>query len=252
MGLVLTNQATNEQLKLARSDQSAKRFTDAVGQLGQEDQRKGDKLSIRMGAIYALTRLMQDSPEYQPAVVNILSAFVNTHGPAIEEPGTAIPPTADVEAAFMAVAHRPDGRIPILPGSFSGVQLTVAAAQLHGAFLARADLSSAYLVSADLSAADLNGSVLTDATLVFANLSGANLTGARLRRSLLGNANLVGSNLSGADLIGANIVGADLSRTNVKSDQLICVKTDKRTRLPVGVAPKSQMNTPLCSEMMTS
>ena len=59
-GLFYTNDANRnqqklglEQQKLALQGQVADRFTAAIDQLGQEDGKRQDKLSLRLGGIYA-------------------------------------------------------------------------------------------------------------------------------------------------------------------------------------------------------
>ncbi|MFI5496709.1 hypothetical protein [Actinoplanes sp. NPDC051859] len=57
-GLVITNNYNREQQALALQGQITDRFTKAVEQLGQPGRQKID---VRLGAIYALQRIMRDS-----------------------------------------------------------------------------------------------------------------------------------------------------------------------------------------------
>jgi hypothetical protein len=246
-GLYNTNKDTNEQLEIARSDQLSARFAEAVGQLGQEDQRPGDKLSIRLGAVYAMAQLMRDSGGYRTAIVDVLCAFVRTHA-AEETPGVIKPgrSSVDVLAAFNTVAKRPYGDPALPKDNFVGAQLSTVSAQLDHAVLAGAALKGAFLTRADFIGADLRGASFEIATLKGSNFSGADLRSTSLKGANLVGANLVGANLSGAILDSALLQGADLQRTNVTSAQLRCVSTDQLTRLPAGVAPTSRPGDPGC------
>lgn len=71
------------------------RYSKAIEQLGS------DKIEIRLGGIYALERLMRDSPNDQPTIIEVLAAYVRqttslSQPPAVpavigESPDTATP-----------------------------------------------------------------------------------------------------------------------------------------------------------------
>jgi hypothetical protein len=71
--------ATSDQVRLSEQGQYTDRFGRAVEQLGQEDTADQKKLSIRLGGIYALERLMWDSKRDRPTIVEVLCAFIRTH-----------------------------------------------------------------------------------------------------------------------------------------------------------------------------
>jgi hypothetical protein len=206
-GLFYTNVANRKQQDLALQGQVADRFSAAIDHLGQEDQQgRHDKLSIRLGGIYALERLMVDSERDEPAVVQVLCAFVRTHAsrPAVR-PKTVTSAPADVRATVAVLGSRPNpGGNPL---DFSNTLLG----------LDNADLNGTDLTYADLTGADLTGAWLSDADLAYADLTGADLTGAFL----------TGADLTGADLTGA--IGAT-------SDQLSYAQVNQGTRLPEGLS----------------
>ncbi|WIN00211.1 pentapeptide repeat-containing protein [Actinoplanes oblitus] len=230
-GLFYTNDANRKQQqlglsqqKLALQGQIADRFTAAIGQLGQEDNKKRDKLSIRLGGIYALQRLMFDSPVDERAVVHVLCAFVNTHAPRPATPPKVVPPSpADVRAAVTVLGYRPN---PLeQPLDLSNVILGLPGVDLYGADLTGADLGNSSLRGADLREAGLNGVDLHGTDLDYANLTGANLTGAYLTDAsfsgaYLNHADLFGANLTGADLHGSYLTGANLRRAQLSDADL--------------------------------
>jgi membrane protein implicated in regulation of membrane protease activity len=175
--------------RLTQQGQITERYTKAIEQLGN------GKLDVRLGGIYALERIANDSKRDHSTVVEVLSAFVREHSdpahtdsePSIakvlstflqrdgepgaerqadaEQPARRPKPTTDVRAALIVL-----GRLPSLP------------------YRRRADLSNAHLVGADL-----RWVTLDDFWLRWANLEEANLELA---------------SLWGADLSGANLWGA--------------------------------------------
>ncbi|MGW5103651.1 pentapeptide repeat-containing protein [Streptomyces sp. NPDC004100] len=162
-------QAGSEQ-QIARDGQVTDRYTAAVANLGDTSEE------VRIGGMYALQRIAQDSRRDAPTVVQVLAAYVRSHSPDAR-PGTVGTgqPANDVQAA-----------------------LTILATPL------------AKYTPVDLHGADLHGAVLPDAHLGGANLDGTNLTNANLRGANLDRSILTGTNLGSADLHGANLHGAVL------------------------------------------
>jgi hypothetical protein len=203
------------------------RYTKAIEQLGS------DKLDVRLGGIYALERIAVDSERDQPAVVEVLSAFVREHS----DPEGKRPPT-DVHAALTVL-----GRLPELTGVSRG-DLTGAhlpEVNLYHANLQNASLRGATLYGADLRGANLRNGSLREAELRGAKLFGANLSKAHLFRSGLReadlqNANLRGATLYGADLRGANLYGADLRGADLLEANLQGAWVDGGTTWPDGFA----------------
>jgi uncharacterized protein YjbI with pentapeptide repeats len=233
-GLIYTNdanrkqqQATQNQTKITEQGQLTDRFSKAVEQLGQEGP---DKLGIRLGGIYALERLMADSPRDEPTIIEVLCAFVRTHAlpPAGESRAAeSLPPSSpDVYAVVTVLGRRPspaDRKNARL--DFAGARIAMPHAGLTGANLSGANLSGANLSGADLRGAtlrdaDLRGGNLRDADLRNANLGGADLGGADLRDADLRGADLGRAELSGADLRDADLRGADLSGGNLRGANL--------------------------------
>ncbi|WP_328786247.1 pentapeptide repeat-containing protein [Streptomyces sp. NBC_00273] len=244
-------QVNNEQA-LTREGQITDRYTDAVEDLGN----KGSE-DMRLGGVYALQRLMQDSPRDQATVIDVLSSFIRAHSkkPKSGDRETSLKTilTSDVTAAAAVLASRDsrnDGttrvnlfeadlhRVNLTGGDLSNANLnltdlrkanlreailydaTLGDANLSGASLSRADLRGVILARADLRQATLGGADLRDAYLGYADLRDADLYDADLR-----DANLYGANLNGANLDGANLDCASFSETDLKGALNIPEKT---------------------------
>lgn len=213
---------TARNFRLSREGHVTDRYTKTIEQLGS------GSLDVRLGAIYALERIMVDSPRDHPAIVEVLAAFIREHSPVTtspdnyrqsvtrsdgQRPNAHTPPATDVRAALTVLGRRPIGRAE--SGRLDLRQTRLVSVDLSGADLSDADLRSADLSGADLSGADLHG----------ADLSGANLRDADLPRAILHDARLPGADLTGAKLRAANLAraymsgarlhNADLSRTDL-------------------------------------
>ncbi|WP_327036131.1 pentapeptide repeat-containing protein [Micromonospora ureilytica] len=262
-GLYVTNaanraqqEANREQQRLTAQGQITDRFTASIEQLGQPG---ADKVDVRLGAIYALRRIMRDSAADRPAVVEILSAFVRVHsvgGAAAPTPartdeatGTAsvkdnpVPPPVDIHAALAALgdrdslSDRPDlTRVDLSRTDLRRIDLT--GMDLGLANLEGSNLSDAVLTDADLAGANLTGVELFDTELRGANLSGVDLQDVQMDRARLDHATFTGSSLveaslrfavltdaglSAADLTDADLTGADLTGADLFGVDLLGV-----------------------------
>ncbi|MET7296096.1 pentapeptide repeat-containing protein [Streptomyces griseoloalbus] len=193
----------SKELRISEHGQITSRFNNAINNLGSQS------LDVRLGGIYALERIMQDSARDHPTVVSVLAAFAQRHAGSStnswKEPladAAAHTPKADVSAAIATLARR-------RPESDKGTVVNLSYSDLRGLRftgqaalrLPRVDLSGADLRYADLSYADLR-----EADLPFAHLERALLQETNLREAFL-----VGANLAHAALTEANLRGADMT-----------------------------------------
>jgi hypothetical protein len=221
------------------------RFTQAVGQLGNENP------DVRVGAIYALEQILHTSKPERRAIIELLVSYVLGHASVAARRDDQPEEDAslddlpllrtwgpDVQAAVVVLSRRPRTTLREAVRGSSGDRLrepygsaiiNVGLADLRRAELVDAELSEtrlyhvrferavlhrANLERADLSRAHLQRADLRDTTLIETKLTGANLSeadlgGARLRDADLREADLRGALLEGAeDLEGATLTGA--------------------------------------------
>jgi hypothetical protein len=144
---------------LSREGQVTDRFTKAVGQVASE------RTDERIGGVYALERVMIDSPRDHYTVVEVLSAFIREHARIPENQSTSNEVAADVQAALTVLGRRPERP-----------QSEPRPVNLIRTWLPRADLRDARLRGVVLCGANLQG-----ADLIRTQLQGAHLDGADLR-----------------------------------------------------------------------
>jgi pentapeptide repeat protein len=263
------HEADQETKRANREADQRERYTKAIDQLGTTG---ADRVDVRLGGIYALLRLAQDSDRDLPTVVEVLCAFVRGHA---QEPEDSTPQALgkhqqprDVQAALTVVkrVHDPDRgsyidlravhieRVNLSDGNLTGADLT--GANLRGSSLARSNLHDANLAVANLAWSSLEGANLSGGWLT-ADLTGANLTGVNLTNANLHDANLTGADLTGADLSGADLSGADLSGADLSGADLTpaigltqdqvttAARGDEETQLPSGlIRPEHWMPPP--------
>ncbi|HEV7663152.1 MAG TPA: pentapeptide repeat-containing protein [Chloroflexota bacterium] len=226
-GLLLGLGIAWRRYELSRELKAHERFAPAVEQLGSERGDGSVRTEARLGGIYALERLLQESErEYWP-IVEVLTAYVRENAAWRPDDRSGTPgikvgpliPHADIQAILAVLGRRhkePNGERRLLDlretdlrgANLSGCRFD--GVTLAGAHLEKIDGSRAVLSRSNLREVDLSGASLTEADLSGASLARANLEGARLN----------GANLSGADLSGANLRGADLWESNLKGCNL--------------------------------
>ena len=227
--------ATWRQVQVNREGQLTERFTRAIDQLGSES------TDIRIGGIYALRRIADDSPPDRNTVQFVLAAFIRTHAAwPVGMPDAPRHPTAtvdqhlpwlhvrapDIQTAMEVLGNRPTPpevrRLYLSRVDLRSVQLIGARlidTQFRHANLARAWMPSIWLDRSDLKSTDLRQANLENASLAKVNLGQAHLEAA----------NLQGANLSNADLRGANLLDANLTNATLNG-----ALADATTAWPLG------------------
>lgn len=217
---------TWREVGVAQQGQLTSRFNDAITNLGSQS------LDVRFGGIYALERIMQDSPRDQPRIISVLSAYIRSHAPvpvggfAKEPDDIAVTlkrrPSTDVAAVMNVLAHRP-------PGHDGGAQLDWNRTDLRGLTLSTWDIKDIAAIPkggelpsrrSSFSYAIMEGADLRHATLAGADMHNAfageaNMSGATFLRASLTNAQLDGADLTRAVLAETDLTGADLSSANL-------------------------------------
>jgi hypothetical protein len=213
---------TYRQLRIAREGQVTERFTRAIDQLGN------DNMDVRLGGIYALERIANDSPQDRAAIGEVLTAFVRGHAPwPPDRPGQLDKDTAlqdirplrtwapDVQAVLTVLGRRkpPVGILEALDLADTDLRY----GNLRDADLQGATFEFAWLTGADLHRARLQRTMLFGAVLAYARLSEAELQGARMDHAQLQKADLHLAQLQGARLVGARLqraraIGAEFQK----------------------------------------
>jgi len=198
---------------LSREGHVTDRYTKAIDQLGAvgEDQR--------VGGVFALERIMRDSPKDHAAVVDVLSAFIRVRAAKGKDRENG--PSPDIRAALTVLARRPQApnRLELDAIRLGEVNLSrsvlrrgrLDCVRLRGAILDEAHWEETSLRGAKLRGASLVKIDLERADLRFASMPESKLQGAKLQDT-----NLMGAKLNNADLAGATLSGSHLA--GVKGD----------------------------------
>lgn len=209
---------SHKALEVSREGQIAERFAKAVEQLGAVDASGKKKLEVRLGGIYALEGIANESEGLHWPIMEEFCAYVRANAPLKPQESTRgqKSPTpnphlaADIQA-ILTVEGRRDHKYEAI-----NQVLDLRGTDLSGANLSGAYLSGADLRYADLSGANLSGADLSEANLSEIDLSEAILSGAHFSRAHLSRANLLRAVLDGADLRKADLSGADLGGANLR------------------------------------
>jgi hypothetical protein len=230
LGLYLSAQT----LWTTQEGQITDRFTKAIGQLGEDH-----NLAIRMGGIYGLKRIANDSGKDYWPIMEIFAAYVREHARwksqmnrdwKVDSLPIDIITVRSIISDRRPARWRPDLRGIDLRGEKLG------GIHLEGAILSDAHLEEAYLAQAHLESASLNEAYLERAVLWGAHLEGAGLWGAHLEGAALSTAHFNEAKLLGAYLNKAifndvtTLQGADISFADFREAQGLTISHIKAAR----------------------
>jgi hypothetical protein len=228
---------TYQNLSATREGQVTDRFIRAVDQLGANDKNNNPAPEIRLGGVYGLAHIAQDSREDYIPIRRILNDYIRINAPwppekASDSPlplkagpaATASPsmaenlvgnilspevhPRTDIQAALDFLGnpiHNYEKDWPI-----SSEPINLPGTNLRGAYLPLLRLEYGLLIGAHLEGATLMQAYLDHANLVGAHLEHAFLFGVHLDHAFLLGAHLDGASLAGTHLDGAILDGAHL------------------------------------------
>ena len=193
------------QLAAAQEQNITDRFSKAVEQLGHS------QIPVRIGGIYALARIAQDSRRDHWIVMEVLTAFVRDRrglgGADFSDQPVRF--DKDVQSAIAVIGRRNSTQDP------ENSSLYMSYNDLRGLAFFETDYQNAHFHGSDLREVDFNRCNLQNTRFRKANLAKAKLRDADLRCAMLAKANLQGTNLQNCSL-----QGADLSRTNLREANL--------------------------------
>ena len=219
------------QAKLDEDTRTGERLGKAIEHLGDDDEH------IRLGAVYEIKRLVEDSPRDRQSAILIIIQFIRK----CNSTGDAVSPDVEAAARILSqwVRENIEGHSVIYEKvvfwlnrriqrfkaehdyytrrdiykdcSFNDACKAICALEIDnpfpwggfrgfGSYLVQAELKKAELHVSDFAYAQLGGCILEGAYLRYANFKGAHLAHSNLNSANLEGANLVATILNGADL----------------------------------------------------
>ncbi|AKB17048.1 pentapeptide repeat-containing protein [Methanosarcina sp. WWM596] len=212
--------------ELAQEGQVTERFTRAVDQLGSE------KLEIRLGGIYALERIANESEKDYWPIMEILTAYVRRNSP-VELAESQDKISLDIQAILTVIgrSNYKQGESIILDPVHDSKHLDLSYTYLAGADFEGAHFEGVLFLMSHINGANFQKSHLEGANFGNAYLDGAHFEDAHLDGAYFGNAHLKkaffvmpiqGAYIKGAHFLwtmfhGANLEGAHFEETHVSS-----------------------------------
>ena len=229
-------------LKVTQEGQITERFTRAVDQLGNE------KMEIRLGGIYALERIANESEKDYWPIMEILIAYIRMNSHIREEDytnldfkelsnkaflETRLRESPEIQAIITVISRRKKflgagelfglefQKTYLRAANFTGITTdrTITfrgndrEVHLEGAIFYYSDLIGANLEHTHLEKANFDHAYITRTYFMNSNLEGSNFRNSHLERASFEGAKLEGAWFDWAELHGAIFAKADLKRT---------------------------------------
>jgi uncharacterized protein YjbI with pentapeptide repeats len=181
------------------------RYTKAIEQLGAMKAENKPNVEVRLGAIYALERIAQDSPRDHWTIMEVLTAYVRQNAPAPVNAPTktqnrdaiAKGPATEIQAILTVLGRRRRNR----GREHMGQQL---------------DLKNCDLRAASFEEAHIEGVIFDESHLEGANFFDAHIEWASFANAYIEEANFSGSHGEGARFIKTHMDGATFSSAYMK------------------------------------
>jgi hypothetical protein len=193
--ITATQETAAQNIAISLEGQITDRFTKAIAQLGD------DKLEIRLGGIFALERIAQDSEKDYWPIIEVLAAFVREkarwEGDDQPHPAPNQKVRADIQAVLRVISRR---RLDVAQERRS--------IDLSGTDLRNAEIVKANLERANFARSHLEGAMLAGSRLEDTNLNGAHFDGAYMGGVVFGDTTrMKGATFNGALVTEDNLKG---------------------------------------------
>ena len=230
-------------LTTAREGQITERFTQAVNQLGATDQLGNPAIEIRLGGIYALRRIANESEKDYWSIMEILTAYVRKNSPFIGNSKLEVLKSTHNQVGDTQDAINIRTQCMVSPDVDAIIKIIRKGKSffLYGKNEEHLDLQRAYLWNINLSEAFLDACSFEGTFLQLVNFRNTQLPYAYFVGAILINADLRGANLKQAEFLDANLQGANLQGANLRGaknltfDQLSEVETLYKAQLDEGL-----------------
>ncbi len=173
----IQNKIAQKQADTAEQGLITDRISKATDGLGKRDE-KGDMLEVRLGALYALERIAQDSLRDHIRIMKIICAYIRVRNQLINSRAEANPVGEDVRAAITIIGQRgkwTENQKHLKEEKKQTYQLDLRHCNFNNADLSNVNFSDAWLSDATLEASMLSGATLKNALLICTNLTNAKL-----------------------------------------------------------------------------
>jgi len=198
--------ATEKSIIIAQEGQITERFTRAVEQLGAINHLGHPAIEIRLGGVYALERIANESEKDYWPIMEILTAYVRKNSRIPEEIYEEDSEAAEAFDEYIDEKNREIFKFDI-QAIIAVIRKSTIIRKNKSSFNAE-EFNYLDLKKTDLRRSNFQETDLTGANFEEANLKGANLQEANLRDAKLFKTNFHRANLKGANLERANLEGA--------------------------------------------
>ena len=235
----------------AEQGQITERLNKAIENLGKSTEGGDPVIEVRIGALYALERIAQDSIRDHIQIMEILCAYIRYNSPLPDETKNTNKITQiktkrkknnddiideDIQTALTIIGRRdrwPEGRKRIRHERNEDYSLDLRNCDLIRALLVKANLANAWFQNSNLTQAGLMEAKLSSAWLIDATLTGTWFDSANLCGAWFDDAKMQNTRFNGADTRGAFAHTGDFSKCkNLTPQQVNQMYCGNEVKLP--------------------
>ena len=181
----------DKQAKTAEQGLITDRINKAVESLGKLNRADKPVLEVRIGALYALERIAQDSLEDHIRIMKIICAYIYVIASLTNSTDMVSGVEEDIRTALIIIGQRgewTENQKHLKEEEKQNYQLDLRNCNLRNADLNNANMSRARLSITTFERARLNGAILRNANLIKTNLTKAQLNKTDFKNAYMGGA----------------------------------------------------------------
>ncbi len=207
------NDVAQQQADIAEQGMVTDRLNKATENLGKSESGE-PVIEVRLGSLYALERIAQDSIRDHAQIMEILCAYIRNNSPRTDKVDKPEPIREDIQTALTIIGRHESwtrGKKQIQNEQKQKFRIDLRNCDLHGIILENANL-----ISANLSQTNLSGATFFNSNLNSVNLKNADMNRMSFMAVKLNNANLKDASLISADLFVVELNNANISNANMR------------------------------------
>ena len=198
------------------------RINKAIERLNTNDKNGLPIIEVRLGALYALERIAQDSIRDHIQIMDILCAYVKTNSPL---PKKATPPSKDIQVAVKIIGWRGngiEGKKRLRKEKQKKYFIDLSYCDLNGLIFNKMDLSRALFYYSNFDKAKFYETTMKSARFDYAELNDVRIEKTDITNGSFRSAEIIHSLFSVSNLTNASFFQANLSKSYIGNRVSLC------------------------------
>ncbi|MCA8835572.1 MAG: pentapeptide repeat-containing protein, partial [Proteobacteria bacterium] len=232
---ILRSETNEREATTAEQGLITDRINKATEGLGKKD-GKDPVIEVRLGALYALERISQDSLRDHVQIMEILCAYIRYNSPLpdkkieIDQLSKQKPPREDIQAALNIIGRRDrgiNGKNRIKKEAAEGYRINLSECNLFSAQLNNANLNGAIFHDTRMERVTIKNTKLIGSEFIFTSMRWIDIRDTDLSDSYIFTSDMSRGSIRDSIFTRAQLEILDLEHTFIKTAKIIAVQSNR-------------------------